>query len=174
MVHKMNRVPYITFDPRSNFLYCRRRSYPDYGYIQERVWQWSWRFRRPADGALVPPAQAAAIVLPLLCIIDIFNVWHYRSRFDRRNLTILILAAIFGILIGTFTFRYLTDAHIRIIIGVISVAFVVNYLIGKRNEKKQTEPNVVSGELWGAVAGFTSFGVHAVDRRSTCICSPKN
>jgi uncharacterized membrane protein YfcA len=115
----------------------------------------------PIMALVIPPTQAAAILLPLLCVIDLFNLWHYRSRYDRANLVILVPAALVGILVGTFTFRYLSDAHIRILIGVISVLFVANYLVGKRNDQKQTKPNAVSGGFWGAVAGFTSFGVHA-------------
>ena len=115
----------------------------------------------PLMALVIPPAQAAAIMLPLLCVMDIFNVFHYRSRFDRTNLIILIPAALVGILLGTFTFRYLTDDHIRILLGVISILFVVNFFVGRRNGGKKTEPNRVKGSIWGAIAGFTSFGVHA-------------
>ena len=55
----------------------------------------------------------------------------------------------------------LSDAHIRILIGVISVLFVLNYFLGKRNGPQQSGPDRVKGSIWGAVAGFTSFGVHA-------------
>jgi len=110
---------------------------------------------------LIPPAQAAAIMLPLLCVMDIFNVVHYRTRFDRANLIILVPAALTGILLGTFTFNYLTDDHIRILLGVISILFVVNFFVGRRNGGQQTGPDRVKGSIWGAIAGFTSFGVHA-------------
>ena len=102
----------------------------------------------PLMALVIPPAQAAAIMLPLLCVMDIFNVFHYRSRFDRTNLIILIPAALVGILLGTFTFRYLTDAHIRILLGVISILFVINFFIGRRNGDKKRNPiesKVVSG-----------------------------
>lgn len=66
-----------------------------------------------------------------------------------------------GILIGALTFRYLTDAHIRIMIGGIAVIFVINYFVNKQRERPKTEPDRVRGTFWGALAGFTSFGVHA-------------
>jgi uncharacterized membrane protein YfcA len=115
----------------------------------------------PLMSLVIPPAQAAAIMLPLLCVMDLFNVIHYRDKFDRTNLFILVPAAIVGILLGTFTFRYLSDAHIRILVGVLSVLFVVNYFIGRRNPVKQTGPSILRGSFWGTVTGFTSFGVHA-------------
>jgi len=115
----------------------------------------------PIMSLVIPPTQAAAILLPLLCVMDFFNVLHYRNKFDRKNLVILVPGALLGILIGTFTFRYLSDAHIRILVGVLSVLFVANYLVGRRNGSKQTGPNVLKGTFWGTITGFTSFGVHA-------------
>ena len=115
----------------------------------------------PLMALVIPPAQAAAIMLPLLCVMDVINVLHYRTRFDRINLVILIPAALVGILLGTFTFRYLSDAHIRILLGVISILFVINFFTGRRNSGKRTDPDRIKGSIWGGIAGFTSFGVHA-------------
>jgi uncharacterized membrane protein YfcA len=115
----------------------------------------------PLMALVIPPQQAAAIMLPLLCVMDLFNVWHYRSRFDRANLVILLPAAMLGILLGTFTFRYLSDANIRILVGAISILFVGNFFFGRRNGNQQASPNRIKGSIWGGVAGFTSFGVHA-------------
>ena len=115
----------------------------------------------PLMALVIPPQQAAAIMLPLLCVMDIFNVLHYRSRFDRANLIILVPAGLLGILLGTFTFGYLSDAHVRILIGVISVLFVGNFFFGKRNGGQKTAPSPAKGSFWGAIAGFVSYGVHA-------------
>ncbi|HBX69352.1 MAG TPA: hypothetical protein DEH25_08195 [Chloroflexi bacterium] len=116
----------------------------------------------PLMSLVIPPAQAAAIMLPLLCVMDIFNVLHYRRRrFDRANLIILVPAALLGILVGTFTFRYLSDAHIRILLGVISILFVGNFFRKKQEGQPAVGPDRVKGSLWNTIAGFTSFGVHA-------------
>jgi uncharacterized membrane protein YfcA len=115
----------------------------------------------PLMSLSIPPAQAAAILLPLLVVMDFFNVLHYRNKFDRTNLTILLPAAVVGIVLGTFTFRYLSEAHIRILIGILSVLFVLNFFLVKRNQGRKTNPNIVKGSFWGILSGFTSFGVHA-------------
>jgi len=115
----------------------------------------------PLMALVIPPTQAAAIMLPLLCVMDIFNVLHYRSRFDRTNLVILVPAGLLGILLGTFTFGYLSDANVRILIGVISILFVGNFLFGKRNGAKQAGSSRIKGSIWGTIAGFVSYGVHA-------------
>ena len=114
----------------------------------------------PLMALVIPPLQAAAILLPLLCLMDVFNIWHYRNAWDKKNIRILLPAALMGVLIGTFTFRYLTDAHIRVLIGCIAVAFVFNFFI-KRSPGKAVEPDWKAGSFWGLIAGFVSFGVHA-------------
>ena len=118
-------------------------------------------FGVPLMALVIPPAQAAAIILPLLILLDLFNLFHYRSRFDRTNLFILLPAALVGVVIGSLTFRYLSDAHIRVLIGSIAVFFAIYYFGGQRKERPKTEANRVKGSFWGVIAGFTSFGVHA-------------
>jgi uncharacterized membrane protein YfcA len=88
-------------------------------------------------------------------------VIHYRGRFDRTNLFILLPAALIGILVGSLTFRYLSDANIRIMIGGIAIFFVFHYFLGQRGERPKTKANRVKGGFWGLIAGFVSFGVHA-------------
>lgn len=114
----------------------------------------------PLMALAIPPLQAAAILLPVLCIMDVFNIWHYRRSWHKKNIQILLPAGLLGVLIGTFTFQFLTDAHIRILIGVIAVAFVFNFFLHPTSDKK-AEPNAISGSFWGVIAGFVSFGVHA-------------
>ncbi len=114
----------------------------------------------PILSLVIPPPQAAAILLPLLIVMDWFTIWHYRKTWDKRNIAILLPAAVAGILLGSLFFRYLSEAHIRILVGVIAILFVLNYFI-KRRSVKAHKADVPRGLLWGAVAGFTSFGVHA-------------
>ena len=114
----------------------------------------------PLMALVIPPLQAAAILLPVLCLMDLFNIWHYRKLWHKENIQILLPAGLVGVLIGTFTFRYLSDAHIRILIGIIAVAFVFNFFF-RPAPGKQVQPSKVSGSFWGVIAGFVSFGVHA-------------
>ncbi|MBN1668674.1 MAG: sulfite exporter TauE/SafE family protein [Anaerolineales bacterium] len=115
----------------------------------------------PLMALVISPGQAAGIMLPVLCVMDIFNVWHYRRTWDRRNLVVLLPAGLLGILIGTFTFHYLSDAHIRILIGLIAVVFVANFYLRRYRKQKPAGFSWWRGSLWGTIAGFTSFGVHA-------------
>ena len=114
----------------------------------------------PLMALVIPPVQAAAILLPILCLMDAFNIWYYRKDWDRRNIQILLPAGLIGVVIGTFTFQYLTDDHIRIIVGIIAVTFAVS-LFWQRKDAPPREADVARGSFWGMTAGFVSFGVHA-------------
>ncbi|MEJ2041651.1 MAG: sulfite exporter TauE/SafE family protein [Reinekea sp.] len=109
----------------------------------------------------VSPPQAAAILLPILCAMDIIAIRKYWRRWHRKNLLILIPASIIGIVIGSLTFRYLSDAHIRILIGLLALGFSLYFWFGQSRADSGEKPSVSKGRFWGMVAGFTSFGVHA-------------
>lgn len=114
----------------------------------------------PLMALVISPVQAAAILLPVLCLMDVINIWHYRKLWDKTNIKILLPAGLVGVLIGTFTFRYLSEGYIRIIIGLVAVAFTFNFFREKR-EAAVAKPDAVKGSFWGVIAGFVSFGVHA-------------
>ena len=114
----------------------------------------------PLMALVISPVQAAAILLPVLCLMDLMNIWHYRHSWDKSNIKILLPAALVGVLIGTFTFRYLSDGYIRIIIGLIAVTFTFHFF-RKKSVDNVGSTNRLKGSFWGLIAGFVSFGVHA-------------
>ncbi len=114
----------------------------------------------PLMSMAVAPPQAAAILLPILCLMDLFAVWVYRGKWDLANLRILIPAALLGIVIGTLAFRYLDATAIRLLIGVVAVGFALAYWLG-READAPPGPSVLRGGFWGTLAGFTSFVAHA-------------
>lgn len=113
----------------------------------------------PMMAFVISPVQAAAIMLPILCFMDIFGVLRFRQYASWHHLSILLPSALAGIVIGTFSFHYLNDAQIKLMIGVIALAFVANYLRGK--QQVPTGNPLWRGGFWGMIGGFTSFGVHA-------------
>jgi len=114
----------------------------------------------PLLALFISPLQAAAIMLPILCVMDVINVWVYRKTWSRPNIKILLPASIVGVAIGALTFRYLSEAHIRIIVGAIAVSFSIRFML--QNQKVASRgPSVLRGSFWGLIAGFISFGVHA-------------
>lgn len=114
----------------------------------------------PLISLFISPTQAAAIMLPILCFMDLFGSWSYRKNWSAANLKILLPAAILGIGIGTVTFQFLNDSFILLILGTIAIAFTLNYWFGKKVIEPSL-PKPSSGGFWGMVAGFTSFVAHA-------------
>jgi uncharacterized membrane protein YfcA len=116
----------------------------------------------PLTALVVSPIQAAAVLLPILCVMDVHGAWVYRGRWDNANLKILMPAALIGLAVGTFTFRYLDARMIRLIVGTIAVGFTIHYwLAGLLAARGARGIDTVRGSFWGAVSGFTSFIAHA-------------
>lgn len=110
---------------------------------------------------ILSPIQAAAIILPILCVMDILGLIAYRRTCDWRNLTYLLPGAIVGITAGYFLFNYLSADIIKLILGLLCVAFTLNHYIRKVPEGRVTEASLQKGSFWGSIAGFTSFVAHA-------------
>lgn len=117
----------------------------------------------PMMSMAVPPFQAAAIMLPILCVMDLISVWGFRRRFDKTNLKIILPAAVLGVIMGALSFHSLSEDHIKLMIGSIATLFTLNFARQKlmSSPEKITRPDRVKGSLWGFLAGFTSFSVHA-------------
>jgi len=116
----------------------------------------------PLMALFVSPLQAAAIMLPILCTMDLFNIWAYWRRWDLKALLIVGSGAMIGIAVGTLSFRYLEPWAIRLLIGAIAVGFALNaWLKPGRTDAGPRPHSWPRGSFWGGVAGFTSFVAHA-------------
>ena len=115
----------------------------------------------PILALVIAPTRAAAVLLPILIVSDLFGAWSYRHAFDRRNLTILIPAGIVGIAIGWATASLVSDRWVALSIGVIGLAFCLNNW-RMRNAVIEPRPaDVPRGAFWGAIMGFSSFVSHS-------------
>lgn len=114
----------------------------------------------PLMSLVISPVQAAGILLPILIAMDVFALWAYRGVYDLPNLKIMIPAALMGITIGWLTSAYVSDAHVRLIVGVVAILFTLDYWIGWRGARTPG-PSIAKGSFWLTIAGFTSFVSHA-------------
>jgi uncharacterized membrane protein YfcA len=109
----------------------------------------------PLLATILPPLQAAAILLPILIVQDMISIWVYRRDWSAWHLKVMLPGAVLGIAIAWALATQVSDAVVRLVIGVIGVSFALNAWFGpKRAEPKQ--PQVPGGLFWGAVSGFTS------------------
>jgi uncharacterized membrane protein YfcA len=110
----------------------------------------------PLLALYLPPLEAAALILPILITQDMISVYVYRRDWDAWNLKVMLPGAIAGMALGWLLASHLSDAFVRIIIGVIGLAFVANIWL-RRNKIEPHPATAISGVFWGGVSGFTSF-----------------
>lgn len=115
----------------------------------------------PVMALAVGPVQAAAILLPILCVMDLFGLKFYFGVWSRPNMMALVPGALLGLLIGGLSFRYLDAASIQLLIGTVAVLFVVYHYMPKPHGQQPTGARPLRGTFWGVVSGFTSFIAHA-------------
>ena len=113
----------------------------------------------PIMALSMSPIVAAAILLPVLLVMDVVAMYIYWKKWDLKNIKIIIPPALFGILIGALTFKYSSDDNIRIIIGTIAILFILLTIIQKNNVF--IKPTKTKGTFWSVVAGYTSFLIHS-------------
>lgn len=115
----------------------------------------------PIMSLAISPLQAAGIMLPILLVMDVVALAAYKGKADWRCLAILLPAAVVGIGFAWATASFVNDAAVTLLLGVISIAFVADYILNRRKDDAALGHNVPKGVFWGAVAGFTSFISHA-------------
>lgn len=115
----------------------------------------------PMIALTISVQQTIGILLPLLLVMDAFCVWVYRGEWDAPNLKLLLPAAMIGIAIGAFTFHWMNEQAIRLVIGTVAIGFALSSWRGGEGAGMPRRPPAWSGWFWGAVSGFTSFVAHA-------------
>jgi hypothetical protein len=113
----------------------------------------------PLMALVMPPADAAAIMLPVLLVMDAMGLWAYRRDADRAALKVLIPGGLVGIVVGALVFGVMSDDLVRLVIGVVAVGFCLWRWLPKRAVTRPPPP--AAGLFWGAVGGFTSTLAHA-------------
>jgi uncharacterized protein len=111
----------------------------------------------------IPAPQAAAIMLPVLLVIDAFTLWTYRGQFDRDLIKQIMWPGLLGILIGTLLFKYVNGNAVRLLIGVEAIIFASIRLASlQKFEAAVPKPrSALQAWFWITMAGFTSFIGHA-------------
>lgn len=110
----------------------------------------------PLLALYLPALEAAALLLPILLTQDAISLYVYRKEWDPWNLKVMLPGAALGITAGWVFAAYTPDDAIRILIGVVALAFVINAWLRTTPPEPQRR-TAASGVFWGAVSGFASF-----------------
>lgn len=119
----------------------------------------------PLMALTIPVADAAALLLPLLIIIDILSIRYYWGRFHRHSIKMMLPMAMVGIVVGALLFTTFStnERALKFAIGLLSLAFVgwrvVQKMVLGHLEKRPLSDN--AGRVLGGIAGFTSTIAHA-------------
>jgi uncharacterized protein len=114
----------------------------------------------PLLALVVTVPQAAAIMLPLLLVMDITGVQQLWRQRDRDLLRLLLPAGLIGTVIGTLLFGVFSSKAVAAVVGALTLLFLAQRLLFPSRRDAPPPPKAV-GFVLGIAAGFTSFVAHA-------------
>lgn len=115
----------------------------------------------PLMALVMPPVTAAAILLPVLMAMDLVSVTSWRRWVDWQIMRRILPGAVAGIGVGWATAELVSDSVVRLIVGLLSLAFVIRALTGTDRAATRAGARPAAAWFWGGLAGYTSFVAHA-------------
>ncbi|WP_371367125.1 sulfite exporter TauE/SafE family protein [Pseudomonas sp. QL9] len=115
----------------------------------------------PLMALAMPPTQAAALMLPILCMADLTGLRRFYGKWEVRNLKIMLPGALLGVGVGALSFGLLSERFIALLIGGIAIAFVLLNVVSARAAATPKPAALGKGVVLSGIAGFTSFVAHA-------------
>lgn len=110
----------------------------------------------PLLALVMPLPQAAALMLPLLLLMDMQAIRYYRHHLAVEELRGIVPAAIVGIALGGLCMGLLPDKLLQLSLAVVSILFAL---------WQQLAPKLAAFHgaawLWGGLSGLTSTLLHA-------------
>jgi uncharacterized protein len=115
----------------------------------------------PMLALVMPPLEAAAIMLPIMILQDAIAVWVYRKDWNGRILAIVLPGAVVGVGLGWLLAAHISDATVRVFTGAATIAFVLYNWFGPKRIADEVardtgRANVPVGVFCGVLSGFAS------------------
>jgi uncharacterized protein len=114
----------------------------------------------PMMALAVTVPDAAAILMPVLLVMDILGMAAFRKDFDMKLLRFLLPWGLLGIVIGALLFKALDSHTVAGIVGVFTLLFLAQRLLFPPTLDSPHPPKWL-GAILTATSGFTSFIAHA-------------
>lgn len=119
----------------------------------------------PILSFVIPPVQAAAILLPILVVMDVVALWSWRKTNNAQLLKIMLPGAMLGIAIGWATSAVVPDYVMKLIIGFVALSFTARFYYNRYfagNLDLPPRPHgLARAGFWSTLAGYGSFVAHA-------------
>lgn len=114
----------------------------------------------PIMALAVTVPRAAAILMPVLLVMDVLGMAAFRKDFDLRLLRFLLPFGLLGTVIGTLLFRLLDGHVVAGIVGGFTLLFLAQRLLFPPHADASPPPRWL-GAVLTTTSGFTSFIAHA-------------
>jgi uncharacterized membrane protein YfcA len=114
----------------------------------------------PLIALTVPVPQAAAIMLPLLLVMDATGLQQLWRERDPALVRRLLPWGLLGTLVGALLFGVLPSRAVAGIVGALTLAFLAQRLLFPTRREAPPAPHWV-GSVCATASGFTSFVAHA-------------
>ena len=114
----------------------------------------------PVMALAVTVPQAAAILMPVLLLMDLLGVAAFRKNFDLPFLKFLVPFGLVGTLLGALLFSVLDAKVVAGLVGVFTLLFLAQRLLFPPRPDSAPPPKWL-GAILTVTAGFTSFVAHA-------------
>lgn len=114
----------------------------------------------PMMALAVTVPEAAAILMPVLLLMDVLGMAAFRRDFDMALLKFLLPFGVLGIGIGAVLFKVLNPHSVAAIVGAFTLLFLAQRLLFPPRPDSAPPPRWL-GALLTTTSGFTSFIAHA-------------
>ncbi|HSH90390.1 MAG TPA: sulfite exporter TauE/SafE family protein [Ramlibacter sp.] len=109
--------------------------------------------------AITVPA-AAAMLMPVLLVMDLMGMAALRKHFDRKLIRFMVPLGLLGTVVGTLLFKLLDARLVAGIVGIFTLVFLAQRVAFPPKPDSPPPPKWV-GALLTVTSGFTSFVAHA-------------
>jgi uncharacterized membrane protein YfcA len=114
----------------------------------------------PMMALAVTVPEAAAILMPVLLVMDLLGLHAFRGHYDWRLLRFLLPCGLVGVVLGALLFKMMDARLVAGIVGVSTLVFLAQRLLFPPRPDSPAPPKWL-GALLTATSGFTSFVAHA-------------
>ena len=110
----------------------------------------------PILALIIPISHAVIIMVPLLIVMDIKTIHYFGKDVNKKEVMLIIPAAIIGIIIGGILLGNINEAVLQICFGMICIIFALWQGLAPYFSK-------FSGAaiFWGTISGITSTLIHS-------------
>jgi uncharacterized protein len=104
--------------------------------------------------------QAAAILMPILLLVDVMGLAAFHRHMDFKLIRFLVPLGLVGTLLGTLLFKLMDPRLVAGVVGVFTLLFLAQRVVFPPQPDSPRPPRWM-GVVLTVMSGFTSFVSHA-------------